>query len=70
MDLDMARLSSNGNTGSLRLKMIIRIKNLETFGKTSLDLIMWESAGRGEEFMNHLSLVGGEEGPGNSNDTF
>ena len=70
MDLDMARLSSNGNTGSLRLKMIIRITNLKTFGKISLDLIMWESAGKGEELMNHLSLVGGEEGPGKSNDTY
>ena len=36
MDLDMARLSSSGNTGSLRLKMIIRNTNLKTLDpKTS-----------------------------------
>ena len=27
------------------------------------DLIIWESWGRGEEFINQFSSVGGEEGP-------
>ena len=32
------------------------------------DLIIWESWGRGEEFINQFSSVGGEEGPEFAND--